>query len=70
MDLGITYEESEISMTFDTYDNVYITGYTRNRFESKKSSGDFTEKESTSTTRNSSRKSKMRIRYAGTSSPS
>ena len=29
-------------MTFDSYDNVYITGYTRNRFESKKSSGDFT----------------------------
>ena len=42
MDLGITDEESEISMTFDSYDNVYITGYTRNRFESKKISGDFT----------------------------
>ena len=42
MDLGITDEESGISMTFDSYDNVYITGYTRNRFESKKSSGDFT----------------------------
>ena len=42
MDLGITDEQSGISMTFDSYDNVYITGYTRNRFESKKSSGDFT----------------------------
>ena len=28
MDLGITDEESGISMTFDSYDNVYITGYT------------------------------------------
>ena len=36
MDLGISDEESGISMTFDSYDNVYITGYTRNRFESKK----------------------------------
>ena len=42
MDLGITDEESGISMTFDSYDNVYITGYTRNRFESKKNSGVFT----------------------------
>ena len=42
MDLGITDEQSGISMTFDSYDNVYLTGYTRNRFESKKSSGDFT----------------------------
>ena len=42
MDLGISDEESGISMTFDSYDNVYITGYTRNRFESKKNSGDFT----------------------------
>ena len=42
MDLGITDEQSGISMSFDSYDNVYITGYTRNRFESKKSSGDFT----------------------------
>ena len=42
MDLGITDEESGISMTFDSYDNVYITGYTRNRFESRKNSGDFT----------------------------
>ena len=42
MDLGISDDESGISMTFDSYDNVYITGYTRNRFESKKSSGDFT----------------------------
>ncbi len=41
MDLGITDEESGISMTFDSYDNVYITGYTRNSFESKKNSGDF-----------------------------
>ena len=42
MDLGISDDESGISMTFDSYDNVYITGYTRNRFESKKNSGDFT----------------------------
>ena len=42
IDLGITDEESGISMTFDSYDNVYITGYIRNRFESKKISGDFT----------------------------
>ncbi len=41
MDLGITDEESGISMTFDSYDNVYITGYISNRFESKKNSGDF-----------------------------
>ncbi len=42
MDLGITDEESGISMTFDSYENVYITGYKRNRFEFKKNSGDFT----------------------------
>jgi len=42
MDLGISDEESEISMTFDSSDNVYITGYTRNDLEGNKNSGDFT----------------------------
>ena len=41
MDLGISDEESGISMTFDSSDNVYIT-YTRNGLESNKNSGDFT----------------------------
>jgi len=42
MGLGISDEESGISMTFDSFDNVYITGYTRNALESNKNSGDFT----------------------------
>ena len=42
MDLGISDEESGISMTFDSSDNVYITGYTRNGLEGNKNSGDFT----------------------------
>jgi len=42
MDLGISDEESGISMTFDSSDNVYITGYTRNGLEGNKDSGDFT----------------------------
>ena len=41
MDLGISDEESGISMTFDSSDNVYITGYTRNGLEGYKNSGDF-----------------------------
>ena len=42
MDLGISDEESGISMTFDSSDNVYITGYTRNVVEGNKNSADFT----------------------------
>ena len=42
MDLGISDEESGISMTFDSFDNVYITEYTRNGLEGNKNSGDFT----------------------------
>jgi len=42
MDLGISDEESEISMTFDSYDNVYITGFTRSGVEGNKNSGNFT----------------------------
>jgi len=42
MDLGISDEGSGISMTFDSSDNVYITGYTRNSLEGNKNSGDFT----------------------------
>ena len=42
IDLGISDEESGISMTFDSSDNVYITGYTRNGLEGNKNSGDFT----------------------------
>ena len=42
MDLGISDEESGISMTFDSSKNVYITGYTRNGLEGYKKSGDFT----------------------------
>ena len=42
MDLGISDKESGISMTFDSSDNVYITGYTRNGLEDNKNSGDFT----------------------------
>ena len=42
MDLGISDEESGISMTFDSSDNVYITGYTRNGLDGKKNSGNFT----------------------------
>ena len=42
MDLGISDEESGISMTFDSSDNVYITGYTRNGLDGNKNSGDFT----------------------------
>ena len=42
LDLGISDEESGISMTFDSSDNVYITGYTRNGLEDNKNSGDFT----------------------------
>jgi len=42
MDLGISEEESGISMTFDSSDNVYITGYKRNDLEGNKNSGDFT----------------------------
>ena len=36
MDLGISDEESGISMTFDSSYNVYITGYTRNGLDGKK----------------------------------
>jgi len=42
MDLGISDEESEISMSFDSSDNVYLTGYTRNGLDGNKKSGDFT----------------------------
>ena len=42
MDLGISDEESGISMTFDSSDNVYITGYKRNGLEGNKNSVDFT----------------------------
>jgi len=42
MDLGISDEESGISMSFDSSDNVYITGYKRNGLEGNKNSGDFT----------------------------
>ena len=42
MNLGISDEESGISMTFDSSDNVYITGYTRNGLKGNKNSGDFT----------------------------
>ena len=42
MDLEISDEESGISMTFDSSDNVYITGYTRNGLDGKKNSRDFT----------------------------
>ena len=42
IDLGISDKESGISMTFDSYDNVYITGYTINGLEDNKNSGDFT----------------------------
>ena len=38
MDLGISDEESGISMTFDSSDNVYITGYTRKGLEGNKNS--------------------------------
>ena len=41
MDLGISDEESGISMTFDASDNVYVSGYTRNGFEGNKESQDF-----------------------------
>ena len=41
MDLGISDEESGISMTFDSSDNVYLTGYTRNGLEGNKNSGEF-----------------------------
>ena len=41
-DLGISDEESGISMTFDSSDNVYITGYTKNGLEGNKDSVDFT----------------------------
>ena len=42
MDFGISDEESGISMTFDSFDNVYITEYARNGLEGNKNSGDFT----------------------------
>ncbi len=42
IDLGISDEESGISMTFDSFDNVYITEYARNDLEGNKNSGDFT----------------------------
>ena len=42
IDLGISDEESGISMTFNSFDNVYITGYKRNGLEGNKNSGDFT----------------------------
>jgi len=42
IDLGISDEESGISMTFDSSENVYITGYTINGLEGNKKSGDFT----------------------------
>ena len=42
MDLGISDEESGISMTFDSSDNVYTTEYKRNGLEGNKNSGDFT----------------------------
>ena len=42
IDLGISDKESEISMTFDSSDNVYITGYTKHGLEDNKNSGDFT----------------------------
>ena len=42
VDLGISDQESGISMTFDSSDNVYITGYTRNGLEGNENSGDFT----------------------------
>jgi len=42
LDLGISDEESGISMTFDSYNNVYITGYTRNGLEGNNNSEDFT----------------------------
>jgi len=41
MDLGISDEESGISMTFDSSDNVYITGYIRNALDGNKNLGDF-----------------------------
>ena len=41
VDLGISDKESEISMTFDSSDNVYISGYTRNGLEGNENSGDF-----------------------------
>ena len=42
IDLGISDKESGISMTFDSSDNVYISGYTRNGLEGNENSGDFT----------------------------
>ena len=41
MDLGISGEESGISMTFDASDNVYLTLYTRNGLKGNKDSRDF-----------------------------
>ena len=42
IDLGVSDEGSGISMTFDSFENVYLTEYTRNVLEGKKNSGDFT----------------------------
>ena len=42
MDLGLSDPESGISMTFDSSDNVYITGYKRNDLKGNNTSGDFT----------------------------
>ncbi len=42
MNLGISDEESGISMTFDSLDNVYITGYKRNILNDNEDSEEFT----------------------------
>ena len=42
MDLGMSNDESEISMTFDSSKNFYRTEYTRNRLAGNINSGDFT----------------------------
>ena len=41
MDLDLSHEESGISITFDAFENVYVTRYTRNGFEANKDSRDF-----------------------------
>ncbi len=41
MDLGISGEESGVSMTYDASDNVYVTGYRRNSLEGNKVLRDF-----------------------------
>tara|TARA_B100000686_G_C16580449_1_gene857824 strand:+ start:108 stop:887 length:780 start_codon:yes stop_codon:yes gene_type:complete len=42
MDLGMSDEETEVSLTFDSSYNLYMTGYTRNSLEGKNNYGYFT----------------------------